>query len=99
MADARLVGWRKTIEIWPAILVAGVSFAVPQYLVSNFHGSWLVDVVAAIVSMASLALFLRVWRPANPMTSVPEPQPEGDDGAEPAAVPDTFHAYRRAWMP
>jgi lactate permease len=93
------VGWRKTIEIWPAILVAGVSFAVPQYLVSNFHGSWLVDVVAAIVSMASLALFLRVWRPANPMTSVPEPQPEGDDGAEPAAVPDTFHAYRRAWMP
>ena len=93
------VGWRKTIEIWPAILVAGLSFAVPQYLVSNFHGSWLVDVVAAIVSMASLALFLRVWRPANPMTSVPEPQPEGDDGAEPNAMPDMFHAYRRAWMP
>jgi lactate permease len=94
------VGWRKTIEIWSAILVAGVSFAVPQYLVSNFHGPWLVDVVAAIVSMASLALFLRVWRPANPMTSVPEPQPgESADGLEPDAVPDTFHAYRRAWMP
>jgi lactate permease len=95
------VGWRKTVEIWPAILVAGVSFAVPQYLVSNFHGPWLVDVVAAIVSMVSLALFLRVWRPANPMTSVPDPQPGEAAAAEavPNAVPDTFHAFRRAWMP
>ena len=95
------VGWRKTIEIWPAILVASASFAILQYLVSNFHGPWLVDVVAAIVSMASLALFLRVWRPANPMTSVPEPQPaeSADDTAEPDTVPDTFHAFRRAWMP
>ena len=36
------VGLRKTREIWPPILIAGVSFAVPQYLVSNFHGPWLV---------------------------------------------------------
>ena len=42
------VGFRRMIEIWPAILVAGVSFAVPQFLVSNFHGPWLVDVIAAI---------------------------------------------------
>src|SRR6202795_5072795 len=49
--------------MWPAVLVAGVCFAVPQFLVSNFHGPWLVDVVAAIVSIASLALFLRVWQP------------------------------------
>src|SRR3982751_3549974 len=34
------VGFRKMLEVWPAILVAGVSFAVPQYLVSNFHGPW-----------------------------------------------------------
>jgi lactate permease len=57
------VGWRRMLEIWPAILVAGVSFAVPQYLVSNFHGPWLVDVVAAIVSMGALTLFLKVWHP------------------------------------
>ena len=43
------VGFRRMLEIWPAILVAGVSFAVPQFLVSNYHGPWLVDVVAAIV--------------------------------------------------
>src|SRR5918999_2026859 len=41
-------GFRGMIEVWPALLVAGSSFAVPQYLVSNFHGPWLVDVVAAI---------------------------------------------------
>ena len=62
------VGFRRMIEVWPAIAVAGVSFALPQYLVSNFHGPWLVDVVAAIVSMVSLALFLRVWRPPQTMT-------------------------------
>jgi len=57
------VGFRRMIEIWPAILVAGVAFAVPQYLVSNFHGPWLVDVVAAIASMGALTLFLKIWHP------------------------------------
>src|SRR5213075_2688593 len=63
------VGFRRMIEIWPAILVAGVTFAVPQYLVSNFHGPWLVDVIASVCSMASLAIFLKVWRPARVWTS------------------------------
>src|SRR5262249_3396854 len=48
-------GFRGMIEIWPAILVAGVAFAVPQFLVSNFHGPWLVDVVASGVSIGALA--------------------------------------------
>jgi lactate permease len=56
-------GFRGMLEIWPAILVAGACFAIPQFLVSNFHGPWLVDVVAAIVSIASLAAFLKVWQP------------------------------------
>ena len=62
-------GWRKMLEIWPAILVAGVSFAVPQFLVSNYHGPMLVDVVAALISMACLTGFLRVWKPATVHTS------------------------------
>src|SRR5262245_9965758 len=62
-------GWRGMKEIWPAILVAGVSFAISQFLVSNFHGPWLVDVVAAMVSMACLVVFLRLWRPAKIWTS------------------------------
>src|SRR5262249_48696477 len=56
-------GFRGMIEIWPAILVAGVAFAVPQFLISNFHGPWLVDVVAAATSIAALALFLKFWQP------------------------------------
>jgi lactate permease len=94
------VGVRKTIEIWPPILVAGVSFAIPQYLVSNFHGPWLVDIVAAVISMASLALFLRVWRPKVPMTGMPR-APAAGTAPSPAshAIPDTAGAVRRAWTP
>ena len=58
-------GFRVMIEVLPALLVAGVSFAAPQFLVSNFHGPWLVDIVASVVSMTALAGFLRVWRPAE----------------------------------
>jgi lactate permease len=64
------VGFRRMIEIWPAILVAGVAFAVPQFLVSNFHGPWLVDVVAAVSSMAALAVFLKFWHPKRDRKSV-----------------------------
>jgi lactate permease len=97
---AAFAGFRKAIEIWPPILVAGLSFAIPQYLVSNFHGPWLVDIVAAIVSMATLALFLKVWRPANPMTALPSSE-AGDRPSLVAehAVPDPFSAIRRAWTP
>jgi lactate permease len=56
-------GFRAMLEVWPAILVAGVFFAIPQFLMSNFHGPWLVDVVAAVTSIAALTLFLRVWQP------------------------------------
>ena len=57
------VGFSGMAEIWPAVLVAGVTFAIPQYLMSNFHGPWLVDIVAAMVSMACLVGFLMVWSP------------------------------------
>jgi lactate permease len=55
-------GVRGMLEVWPALLVAGVSFAVPQFLVSNYHGPWLVDIVASGCSMICLAMFLRWWR-------------------------------------
>lgn len=92
-------GWRKMLEVWPPILVAGVSFAIPQYLVSNYHGPWLVNVVAAISSMICLALFLKVWQPANPMTSMPEETAEASDSAPMHTITDSFHAVRRAWIP
>lgn len=94
------VGFRKMMEVWPPVLVAGVSFAIPQYLVSNFHGPWLVDIVAAIVSMASLALFLRIWSPAVPMTTMPVAAESGDPAVPtPVQQTDTPAAVRRAWTP
>jgi len=62
-------GWRAVRGAWPAIAVAGIAFAIPQYLVSNFHGPWLVDVVASLASMGALLLFLRVWRPTDGWTA------------------------------
>ena len=56
-------GLKGMKEIWPAITVAGVSFAITQYLVSNYHGPWLTDIIAALCSMACLVLFLRIWQP------------------------------------
>ena len=60
-------GFRRMLEIWPALLVAGAAFAVPQYLVSNFHGPTLVDVVASLASIGALAALLKVWRPRSIM--------------------------------
>ena len=58
-------GWRGMLQVWPAVLVAGVTFAVPQYLMATLHGPWLVDIVAAACSMACLVTFLRFWKPAG----------------------------------
>ena len=96
------VGFRRMLEIWPAILVAGVSFAVPQFLVSNFHGPWLVDVVAAIVSMAALALFLKVWHPKRVWTSASrDGETVSYEEAESNAVRHGFTRAQivKAWTP
>jgi lactate permease len=60
-----LAGWRRMREVLPAVLVCGVSFAIVQFLVSNFFGPQLTDIIAALVSMGCLALLLRVWRPRD----------------------------------
>ncbi|VVM93860.1 Glycolate permease GlcA [Pseudomonas fluorescens] len=99
-------GWRKMLEIWPAILVAGVSFAVPQFLVSNYHGPMLVDVIAALISMACLTLFLKVWKPATIHTSaalsgrVDNSKVDEEKVTASAAFSDQARpAVMRAWMP
>ncbi|HEX9363323.1 MAG TPA: L-lactate permease [Candidatus Dormibacteraeota bacterium] len=60
-----LAGWRRMTEIVPAVAVTGVSFAIVQFLVSNFVGPELTDIIAALVSMGCLALLLRVWKPKD----------------------------------
>ncbi len=56
-------GRRGMMQIWPAILVCGLSFAIPQFLISNFINPWIVDVGASLISMACLIGFLNVWQP------------------------------------
>jgi lactate permease len=62
-------GWKGMKEVWPAILVTGVSFAIPQFLISNYINPWIVDIGASLISMACLILFLKVWQPEKIWTS------------------------------
>ena len=88
-----MAGWRGMLEVWPACLVAGGSFAISQFAISNFHGPWLVDVVSAVVSMLSLVILLRFWQPRT----VWRFEHERDEEI------DRFQPSRRdtviAWMP
>jgi lactate permease len=56
-------GWKGMRDVWPAILVTGVSFAIPQFVISNYINPWIVDIGASLISMGCLILFLRVWQP------------------------------------
>jgi len=58
-----MAGFRGMLGVWPAALTAGLSFAIPQFLVSNFHGPWLVDVISSISSIGATVLLLKVWQP------------------------------------
>ena len=58
-----MAGWRGVVGVWPALVVCGGSFALVQFLVSNYHGPWLVDVAGGLVSLASVAILLRFWQP------------------------------------
>ncbi|MCL6587354.1 MAG: lactate permease LctP family transporter [Anoxybacillus sp.] len=60
-----MAGWKKTVEVLPAILVSGVSFALTQYASSNFLGPELPDILSALVSLVALAVFLKVWKPKS----------------------------------
>ena len=75
-------GFRGMIQIWPAILVTGICFAVPQFLVSTLHGPWLVDIIASITSMAALTLFLRVWQPSTMWLSMSRTNPALNPNAQ-----------------
>jgi lactate permease len=58
-----MAGPRAMLEVWPACLVAGGIFGLFQFLVSNYHGPWLVDIVASIASMLAMVILLQFWKP------------------------------------
>lgn len=88
-------GFRGMLGVWPAALTAGAAFAVPQFLVSNFHGPWLVDIVASMCSLAAVGILLRFWKPKDAWTPAENHQPN----AAPAQSSHTRSEIVRAWIP
>lgn len=60
-----MVGFKRAFEVLPAVLVSGISFAVAQFLSSNYLGAELPDIISSLVSLLALAIFLRFWQPKN----------------------------------
>jgi len=58
-------GWGRMIAVWPAVLTAGLTFAIGQFTVSNFVGPELTDTLAALLSLASVAVLLKFWQPSD----------------------------------
>ncbi len=60
-----MCGFKRSLEVLPACIVAGLCFAVTQFFVSNYTGPYLPDILSAIVTIIGLGLFLRVWKPSR----------------------------------
>lgn len=87
-----MAGWRGMMQVMPAVLTAGVSFAVTQFFVANFIGPALVDVLAALVCLGAMVLLLRVWQPATAWRFEEESDGTGR-GDRDAAEGDAPQAY------
>lgn len=97
-------GWKNTMRIWPAALVAGLSFAIPQLIVSNTMGPELVAVIASVCSIAALVLFLKVWHPQEVYTSTAGTMAGAAAEAAGKTALQPKHGYStgdviRAWLP
>jgi lactate permease len=94
---AAQAGWRGMMGVWPACLVSGVTLAATQVLMSNLHGPWLVDIVGALVSMGSLVLLMKLWRPAEIQAASPSPK---EASGEALKKPNGVVARPwKAWLP
>lgn len=102
---AMMDGWKGVKETWPAALVAGGSFAVTQFFTSNYIGPELPDITSALVSIVSLSLFLKVWRPKNTETAISMGQSAGamvvNKSSSGGPVPSEYRLGQiiRAWSP
>ena len=87
-----MAGFKGMREVWPACLTAGGSFAIAQFLISNYHGPWVVDIAGAIASIFSMIILLRFWQPRETWRFAT------DDG-ESVTVRPSGAAALRAWTP
>lgn len=97
-------GWRGVKGVIPPILVCGISFAVPEYLISNFANPWLASIASAVICMVSLRAFLAAWQPGKIWTSAAL---RGDDHSSATMpAPPVMHSVRpttamlvKSWIP
>ncbi|MGY3313273.1 lactate permease [Peribacillus simplex] len=97
-----MTGWKRSLEVLPAILVSGFSFAITQYLSSNFLGPELPDILSALVSLFALAIFLKFWKPKTIFRFASEETAAAveqlDDTAEAEAKYTKWQIFH-AWSP
>lgn len=88
-------GFRALRGVWPAALVAGLGLAIPQFVMANFHGPWLVDIVSGAICLISVAVFCQFWNPRSYWDH------EGNETPPPAR--GSSSVFQRgtlaAWMP
>ena len=92
-------GWRGVKETWPAVIVGGGSFALAQYLTSNFVGPELPDITAAIASLVSLTILLKYWQPKHIFRFENEEGVPAIDLAEERKKTFTIAQIAKAWSP
>lgn len=87
-----MVGWKETLEVWPALLVSGASFAGMQFYWSNYMEAGLVDVVSAVFSLLVMVVFLMFWKPARELRL---------DAVDQSAIrhPQSAITVLKAWSP
>jgi L-lactate transport len=96
-----MVGWRGMLEVWPAVVVVGGVFASVQFLMSNFVGPQLTDIMSSLCALGALLVLLRFWRPAA--TWDRELEPVDPEGVEPTAgmmeFPPPYNPVEKKFAP
>lgn len=72
-----MCGWKRSMEVLPAVLVAGICFAGTQFVTSNFINPYLPDITSAVVTIVGLLVFLNFWKPENTWHFPDEPATTG----------------------
>ena len=92
---AAQVGLKRMWQVWPACLVCGLCFGTAQFAVSNYHGPWLVDIVAAVASILGLVVLLMFWKPAADEAA----DKSAATGLAPVPAAGSRMKGLRAWLP
>jgi lactate permease len=95
-----MVSWSETFEVFPAILVVGISFAATQFFWANYMDSNLVDIAAGVISLVATMLFLRVWKPKRIWRFADEREEDAAKLARNDAVKHySAGQIAKAWLP